>query len=107
MNCLKLGIPAIYLIPQMHHRDHGIDDNFVINCIVTFSSNFKRLQYRFLRYALFGVVEFYCVSAVLVLSVASAMTKRPQETMITKEREMFLRVRSYFGKTVEGLKVRY
>ena len=66
MNCLKLGIPAIYLIPQMHHRDHGIDDNFVINCIVTFSSNFKRLQYRFLRYALFGVVVFYFVSARLL-----------------------------------------
>ena len=51
-------------------NDHGIDDNFVIICNVTFSSNLKRLQYGFLRYALFGVVVLYYVSAVSPANIA-------------------------------------
>ena len=78
MNCLELGVPTIYRIPQMQHRDHGIDDNFVIICNITFSSNLKRMRfgflgfvfYGFLRYALFGVVVFYYVSVVSQANIA-------------------------------------
>ena len=115
INCLELGIPTIYLIPLIFHLGNYLEGHAVSGLVgwrvqnsflrlpihnVTFSSNLKRLQYGFLRYALFGVVVLYSVSAP-VLGIAWCFTtekKRPQKTVTTKERGKILRVQSFFRK---------